>query len=257
MKEIKRTITTKNGVDIPITEIQTDNYALVYDILNRITPGISPIRIRETRKIVKTIVDQSVASTDASSIIVGLDDLSNVDLSNKPLAVAIGYRESILNKYGYGLLADDMIFEDILYNNKNFDSNSMCLERFKSIRSNRLLPACKYVNSATEDISANEKLITYINMHDTKEKLVPSNIKKSLKSLPIIGEYDVLLNELSTIPDINKKAGLLLKNIDSFNISQIRDICKQLFEYDREASMKSTHFKRCVMYIDLLENPKK
>ena len=253
LKEIKRTITTKNGVDIPITEIQTDNYALVYDILNRITPGISPIRIRETRK----IVNQSVASTDASSIIVGLDDLSNVDLSNKPLAVAIGYRESILNKYGYGLLADDMIFEDILYNNKNFDSNSMCLERFKSIRSNRLLPACKYVNSATEDISANEKLITYINMHDTKEKLVPSNIKKSLKSLPIIGEYDVLLNELSTIPDINKKAGLLLKNIDSFNISQIRDICKQLFEYDREASMKSTHFKRCVMYIDLLENPKK
>ena len=150
-----------------------------------------------------------------------------------------------------------MIFEDILYNNKNFDSNSMCLERFKSIRSNRLLPVCKYVNSATEDISANEKLITYINMHDTKEKLVPSNIKKSLKSLPIIGEYDVLLNELSTIPDINKKAGLLLKNIDSFDIDQIRDICKQLFEYDREASMNSTHFKRCVMYIDLLENSKK
>lgn len=42
--EIKRTITTKTGAEIPITEIQTDNFSLVYDILNRITPGMSPVR---------------------------------------------------------------------------------------------------------------------------------------------------------------------------------------------------------------------
>ncbi|MCI7130377.1 MAG: SIR2 family protein [Lachnospiraceae bacterium] len=254
LKEIKRTITTKNGVDIPITEIQTDNYSLVYDILNRITPGISPIRIRETRKIVKTIVDQSVASADASSIIVGLDDLSNIDLSNKPLAVAIGYRESILNKYGYGMLADDMIFEDILLGNKHFDPNNMCLERFKSIPYNRLLPVFKYVASATENITVNEKLQIYISTHDTKDKIIPSNIKKQVNSLPVINEYEQLLAEINTIPDVNKKAGILLKNLDSFSVDQIRDICIQLFQYDRTSSMRSTHFKRCVMYIDLLEN---
>lgn len=255
LKEIRRTITTKDGVDIPITEIQTDNYSLVYDILNRITPGISPVRIRETRKIVKTIVDQSVSSADASSIIVGLDDLSNIDLSNKPLAIAIGYRESILNKYGYGMLSDDMIFEDILFNNKRFDPNSMCLERFKSIPSNRLLPVFKYAASATDDISTNEKLLTYIGMHNTKDKIIPSNIKKQVNALPIISEYTRLISELDTIPDINKKSGLLLKNLEFFEIDQIRDICIQLFQYDRAASMRSTHFKRCVMYIDLTENP--
>lgn len=255
LKEIRRTITTKNGVDIPITEIQTDNYSRVYDILNRITPGISPVRIRETRKIVKTIVDQSVASMDASSIIVGLDDLSNVNLSNKPLAIAIGYRESILNKYGYGLLADDIIFEDILLDNKRFDPNSMCLERFKSIPYNRLLPVFKYASSATEDISVNEKLCLYIALHDTKDKLIPSNIKKQVNSVPVINDYDQLTTEINDIPDVNKKAGLLLKNLDFFNIDQIRSICIQLFQYDRTASMRSTHFKRCVMYIDLLEHP--
>ena len=192
---------------------------------------------------------------DASSIIVGLDDLSNVNLSNKPLAIAIGYRESILNKYGYGLLADDIIFEDILLDNKRFDPNSMCLERFKSIPCNRLLPVFKYASSATEDISVNEKLRVYIALHDTKDKLIPSNIKKLVNSVPAINDYNQLITEINDIPDVNKKAGLLLKNLDFFSIDQIRSICIQLFQYDRTASMRSTHFKRCVMYIDLSEHP--
>lgn len=255
LQEIKRTITTKNGVEIPITEIQTDNYSLVYDILNKITPGISPVRIRETRKIVKTIVDQSASSQDASSVIVGLDDLSNIDLTNKPLAIAIGYRESILNKYGYGLLQEDVIFEDILLDNKHFDANNMCMNRFKSLGYTRLLPVFKYAVSSTVDITTNEKLIIYMNAHDTRDKIIPSNIKKQIKSVPQISDYNELLAEINMVAEVNKKAGILLKNIDSFSADQIRSICISLFQYDRDASMHSTHFKRCVMCLDLLEHP--
>lgn len=43
--EIHRTVTTASGDDIPITEISTDNFGLVYEILNRITPAISPASI--------------------------------------------------------------------------------------------------------------------------------------------------------------------------------------------------------------------
>lgn len=254
LKEIRRTIVTQSGVEIPITEIQTDNFAKVYDVLNQITPGISPARIRETRMLVKTIVDQSVSKSDADSIIVGIDDLSNVDLSSKPLAIAIGYRESILNKFGYGLLADDFIFEDILFDNKHFDATEMCLERFKSISSNRLLPVFKYIKNAAQTINSNEKLMNYVALHNTYDKLFPSNIKKQVKNLPEISDYDALLQEIDTIPDINKKAGLLLKNITHFSIAQIRSICNRLFLLDKEACMHSTHFKRCVMYIDLTEN---
>ncbi len=252
--EIKRTITTKSGCEIPITEIQTDNFLQIYDILNKITPGISPIRIRETRKLVKTIVDQSVSSSDADSVIVGIDDLSNVDLSSKPLAIAIGYKENILNKFGYGLLSDDMIFEDILYDNKHFDANQMCLERFKSISSNRLLPVFKYAKDATVSCDINENLMRYISLHDSTDKLFPSNIQKQVKTLPTISEYDQLLLEQSKLDDLNKKAGILLKNIDQYSIPQIRCVCQNLFELNRDAAMHSTHFKRCVMYIDLQEN---
>ena len=46
-------------------------------------------RIRATRKIVKKIVDQSIATDEAESIIVGIDDLENIDVSTKPLAIGI------------------------------------------------------------------------------------------------------------------------------------------------------------------------
>lgn len=254
LKEIKRSIFTKNNVEIPITEIQTDNFSLVYEILNQITPGISPARIRETRMLVKTIVDQSVSQNDAESVIVGIDNLSDVDLCSKPLAIAIGYRENILNKFGYGLLADDMIFEDILYDNKHFDADEMCLSRFKSISSNRLLPVYKYINRASIELSANSKLENYVLLHNTKESLFPTNIQKQVRTLAIITNYSDLVEEINKINDIHKRAGLLLKNIDSFSIGQIREICCSLFNLNRTEAMRSTHFKRCVMYIDLVEN---
>lgn len=254
LKEIKRTIMTKNNVEIPITEIRTDNFALVYEILNRVTPGIAPSRIRETRMLVKTIVDQSITQSNADSVIVGIDNLSGVDLSTKPLAIAIGYKENILNKFGYGLLADDMIFEDILFDNKHFNADEMCLSRFKSISPNRLLPVHKYIRNANGLIDANQKLINYVEMHNTKEKLFPSNIQKQVKTLPIITDYNKLLFEMKQVGDINKQAGLLLKNITSFTIEQIISTCKDLFNLDRQSAMRSTHFKRCVMYIDLVQN---
>lgn len=257
LKEIKRTIVTKNGVEIPITEIRTDNYALVYDALNQITPGISPSRIRETKRLVKTIVDQSVSASNADSVIVGIDDLSNIDLSSKPLAIAIGYRENILNKVGYGMLSDDMIMEDILLDNKHFDANQMCLERYKSISTTRLLPVFKYIRNATIPIDTNNNLLRHVEAHSTKEQLFPSNIQKQVKTVPVIKDYDALLNEMDRVAEINKKAGLLLKNIEHFSIEQIRTICIALFEADRASAMNSTHFKRCVMYIDLMENYQK
>lgn len=254
LNEVKRSIITQTGTEIPITEIQTDNFAQVYDILNKITPGISPIRIRETRKLVKTIVDQSVSTQNAESVIVGIDDLANVDLASKPLAIAIGYKENILNKFGYGILSDDLIFEDILLDNKHFDANQMCMERFKSIASTRLLPVFKYIKNSTIQWDTNDKLKSYVDSHDTTAKLFPPNIQKQVFSLPIISDYSALLHELNALDDINKKAGLLLKNVNHYSLTEIRSICCSLFESNRDAAMHSTHFKRCVMYIDLLEN---
>ena len=253
--EVKRTIFTETKMEIPITEIQTDNFGLVYDTLNRITPGISPVRVRETKRVIKSIVDTSISSDKAESIIVGLDDLDNLDLSGKPLAIAIGYRDSILSKVGYGILDDVEIMEDIIYDNKHFNAESMCFERFKSLSKTRLLPVFKYVKMCGEKIPANSKLYEYIELHNSTDKIITRNISKTLKNVPKYEEFDSLVSAISRQDTVQRKAGVLLASITSYSAEDIRKICKDIFEKsDKESLKASTHFKRCVMYLDLLEN---
>ena len=177
--ETKRTIFTSNKVEIPITEISTDNYSAIYDKLNNIIPGIAASRVRETRKIIKQIVDQNISSETADSVIVDLDDLQNIDLSSKPLAIAIGYRDSILNKVGYGILGVESIIEDILFDNKGLDANNMCFDRFKSICSTHLIPVFKYVKKCTTPIQEGSKLYSYIQERNSVEKIISKSQLKS------------------------------------------------------------------------------
>lgn len=252
--EIERTIQTRHGTEIPFIEIQTDNYSQVYDILNKLTPGISPIKVRETRKVVKTIVDQSLASTEAESVIVGIDDLDKVDLTSKPLAIAIGYRENILNQFGYGALEDKLIWEDILYDNKHFNAESMCVTRFKSIATSRLLPVYKYVKQAKSSIPTDSRLNKYIASHDTLEKIVSKNVEKTLKNIEIITDYTRLLTQIDSITEPHKASGIVLKNFAHLSNEELRNLCKFLYEKYGDKAMDSTHFKRCVMCLDFREN---
>lgn len=255
--ESNATIVAQDGSIIPITEIHTDNFEAIYDILNQITPGISPSKVRATRRVVKRIVDQSITSSNAESIIIGFDKLDNLDLSDKPLAIAVGYKENILNKYGYGLLADEFIIEDIIFDNKDFDAIEMCQERFKSLAKTRLLPVFKYVKAANEagfTVPSTSMLATYMELHNNFEKIVPSNIEKSIRNIPTVSNYEDLKTIISSTDTLHKQAGLVLKNIKALNVTEIREILKELFLFDKSDAMNSTHFKRCVMYLDLLEN---
>lgn len=253
LKEVKRVITTYDGIQIPITEIETDNFLLIYETLNKITPGISPARIRETKKLIRTIVEHNIASEDVNSVIIDIDDLSRVDISKMPLAIAIGKKETLFSKLGYGILSTENIFEDILFDNKHFDSRSMCLERFKSISKTSLMPVFKYVSQCKGEILENSKLDNYIKSHDSFDKILSKNIIKMLNNVPKCCTLDDLHHEMEKVDDFNKKAGILLKNITNFEVSEVKNECQSLFNTFGFETY-STNFKRCIMYIDLMEN---
>lgn len=250
--EVERTITTQTGTEIPFVEIQTDNYGAIYDKLNEIVPGISPKRVRETRRVVKTIVEQNINSTEAESIIVGIDDLSNIDYSSKPLAIAIGYKENILNKFGYGLLEDSLIFEDIIYDNKKFDAEQMCTERFKSIAKTRLLPVFKYAKG--QAIPNDSKLALYIAEHDTIDKIISKNISKTLNNIDTCSNYQELTILMQKENTCRRTAMTVLKNIAILSNSELRDACKYIFENYNNEFMNDTNAKRCILCLDILEN---
>lgn len=252
--EVKRVITTTNGNQIPITEIETNNFLKIYETLNKITPGVSPVRIRELKRVIKKIVDKNIEDESVDSIMIDIDQLNELSLSNKPLAIAVGTKEELLNKYGYTTFDDIIILEDILYDNKKLNANEMCKYRFKSLSYTRLIPVFKYVKNTTFKIDENSKIGVYIEKHNSTDKIIAKNIRKSLKNVKEISDIDILKKEIKEISTINKKSGLLLKNISNFSLSEIRDICKEIFKLNKEEAKKSTYFKRCIMFLDYKEN---
>ena len=253
--ETKNTIILPNGQKIPVTEIQTDNYLKVFSTLNKVVPGISPIRIRDTKRIVRKIVDENLDSANAESIIVGLDDLDNMDLSSKPLAIAVGYRDNILNKYGYGLVDTALIFEDIIYDNKNFSAKEMCTVRFKSIPCNLLMPVYKYIKKANYTLIPDSHLKVYVDKHSTIDLILGTSVKKTISKLPHYTNFNELKAGIEEQEDIKKVPALILANIDLLDINTMRTLCKDMFLKSTPVLLKdNTYFKRCVMCLDYWEN---
>lgn len=260
LKEILRTITTESGDEIPITEIQTDNFKAVYNILNEITPGISPKRVRDIRKVVKTIVSHASTSQDPDAYIIGIENLDNIDYASKPMAIAVGEKEiikEITKEYGYYQLSVVKIIEDILFDNQRLDPVMMCDQRFRSIAYTHIIPIFKYINAAKYDLTNNKHLKASFEAHNSIDKILSNKLKKTLRTIPEIFDFDVLLTEINNIDTLNKKSGLILKNITNFNVEDVKRECCDLFKKfeDRPDIINgATHFKRCVLYIDFLQN---
>lgn len=252
--ETKNTIYTTNGKKIPVTDIQTDNFLKVYETLNKIVPGISPIRIRNTKRIVRRIVDENISSSNTESIIVGLDELDKFDLSSKPLAIAVGYRENILNKYGYGLVDVALIFEDIIYDNKHFSAEQMCTERYKSIPYTQLLPVFKYIKNADFKLIPGSHLEKYVEKHNSIDAILGSSTKKALVNLPKYTSYYELKNAIEIMTDIKKRPANILANLDILDTHKLRELCKEMFNIATPDLLSNTYFKRCVMCLDFWEN---
>ena len=193
-----------------------------------------------------------MASADAQSIIVGIDDLANADLSSKPLAIAIGYKENILNKYGYGLLEDSQIFEDIIFDNKHFDSEAMCTERFKSIARTRLLPVFQYAKG--QEVPEGGKLCTYIKEHNSMDKIISKKIAATFKNFPKLENYAQLKEYLTSSENCRKAAMAILKNINMLSIEELRETCKYLAERYPNDYITETNSKRCILCLDFKEN---
>ena len=246
-------IITSTGNHIPITQIKTDNYKKVYEQLNRVTPGVSASRIRETKRIVKKIVDKSVEQGQENSVIVNIEDLDNIS-NTKALAIAIGYQEDLQRTLGYSYFPNSLIYKDILLNDQNLIPSKMCEHRFTSIKVNWLIPVYKYAKDAIKETINNNKLISFINNRDAEDKILTPSSIKSVKNRMSIEDYDSLITEINKCEKFCHKSSLILKNIKNFSANQIRDVCVYILEEFEKDECRDSNFKRCVMYLDFIEN---
>lgn len=255
--ETKKTIITSNGDTIPFTEIKTDNFLKIYQILNQLLPGMTPKNIRNTQRLVKQIVNNTITNNDPSNIIFGIDKIPE-EILDKNIAIAIGYKEEMINQYGYTLVQDADILEDILFDNKNFNAKSMCIERFKSLPSNRLMPVYKYIKNSKIILSDVPKLEAYVSTHDDINKIITQSYKrKNLKNAELFSNINDIKNFFEKTKDISKTFKGVLNSMDNFSIDELKKICKFYFHDYIDILKKDSNFKRIVMYIDFEKNNKK
>ena len=130
----------------------------------------------------------------------------------------------------------------------------MCFDRFKSISSTHLIPVFKYVRRCTSPIPSSSKLKDYINARNSVDKIISKSQLKAIGALPTVSTIEELHKWMSVQNTVDKKAGILLKSIYNFSINEIREECKLLFREIGGVKITSTCFKRCVMFIDFMEN---
>lgn len=145
-----------------------------------------------------------------------------------------------------------MIINDILFDNQHLNPEKMCLFSFKSISTTRLLPVFKY-SSKYVDFSKNPKLVNFINERNSINKIISNTAKKTINNLPFGSSYTEVNELISNESNFNKKAGILLKSIDSIDINTFKKICQELSLLPCK-DYSAPNFKRCVMCIDFIEN---
>lgn len=251
--ETKQTIITAKSREIPITQIETDNFNQIYKTLDKLTPGMSPSNIRHTRRLVKNIVKKSIESDENQNIIIGIDDIPE-NFDNHNLAIAIGYRESIINSYGMRAISNDQIVEDWLLDKSKFDVRLLCSTRFADIQKNFLLPVYKYIDKINYNFDNNPKLKDYISSHNSVDKIVYSrNILKQLRHAPTFNSQEEFYNYLDESKDLGKSIRGLLKSLKNFNEDDLLLICKYIHDNKEKYEKYSNIWpliKRIIMYID-------
>ncbi|GAE94765.1 hypothetical protein JCM21714_3954 [Gracilibacillus boraciitolerans JCM 21714] len=138
----------------PLTVISTDNYLEIYQKLNELTPAMNLNTVKQVKRIVKDIVIESVeskAKTDVMTIF--MDDISKLKQTDQKFAIAIGNIKDINSNYGYNLRPLEEVLEDVLYDNKDFNSKKLIKETYEEsyLKIKRIIPIYKYLNKLSRE----------------------------------------------------------------------------------------------------------
>ncbi|MCY8633482.1 SIR2 family protein [Bacillus atrophaeus] len=243
----------------PVTVISTDNYKLIYEKLSKLTPAMNLTMVKQVKRIVKDIV---IESTEANknpdkTIAVLLDDVNQLTNPQQKLAIAIG-KISDIKTYGYNIMNVEEILEDIIWENKDFDSKKLITTTYEGsfLKSYGLLPIYKYLcDIEQKELIRLTRVMNHIEKHQKKEDFLNSNFKKQIKSFPES-------NDISNIPDrikVNSRNKYLwiIKNIENFNMNDLNNFLKEEFaEYIGFDSIRKSDFRRLVSVYDFYKYKK-
>lgn len=244
------------NITLPLTQIKTDNFMLIYEKLNTLVPALPLKDIKTVKRIVKTIVvDNSSSNGERDTLLVDHDSLNNIKNINdyKKFAIAIGPKINMNENFGYTGFGIQQIVEDILYDKHKFNAEKLVLNSIElKISENQLFPVHKYVSQLDANvIDKAPRVKKYITNRNDVSSFLNEQLRKSLNKLPQISSTCEIPSEFSHV----KRMKLLLKNIGSLNLDNVKQYL--ISQYDANPNLATdSDFRRVVTVYDFLKYKK-
>lgn len=240
----------------PITVISTDNYLEVYQRLNELTPAMNLSTVKQVKRIVKDIVVKSVESKQKTDVItIFMDDISKLKQTDQKFAIAIGNIKDINNNYGYNLRPLEEVLEDVLFDNKNFNSKRLIKETYEEsyLKIKRIIPIYKYLKDLSEEeIEESPNVASYVSTHTKNGDYLNAGIIRSLKN--VSAGKSMADMPSSTRGNSYRTYLWIIKNFEVLPLEEVRTYLQKEFEhYAHFDSNKQSSYRRLVSLYDLFK----
>ena len=229
-----------------ITQFCLYDYNKLYNALQGATTGLS---VGMLRSIENQIVDLVKAKDPSKAKVYYASDLTNPHLTDDKLGIYIGNKD-IVKTYGYKSYTAHDIYEDAIFDNKQFDANKLIQETIPSIRhsiSSSKLPLYKYLDKIPNDKKQQVSRYLINSIDDINLPKLSQKLIDHAKNISTID--DIKLLDLTKQEEIN----LILAEIERFTLEEIIQYLKDNFKECINAKVISTNFKKIITVLDFLQ----
>ena len=240
---------------LPIKLIKTDSFEPIFETLSTLKRQI-PVQI--LRKLKSSVVEFVKSSNPTNKIFV--KDIDSISEDTKfEYAIGVGVATQLMAKQGYKPLETIDIIEDILYDNKNFDSMELIENTFpKMSKLNGFFPCFKYFRSGNllnKNGSLNPAGIAKLKGKVFMKKNIPtcflpagSYIKKQTEIRRNHKDVSSIDKAFDKVHSLNFIPLLELKNIDISQLLKFLIAC-----FNDSTLNNSTPFRKLVCLYDYLK----
>lgn len=243
----------------PISVISTDNYLKVYKELSTLTPSMHINTVKQVKRIVKEIVVESTEANEEKDevITILLEDISKLDESHQKFAIAIGNaKEMTSNLFGYQTRPVQSIFEDILFDNQNFNHKQLITGTYENVylKTKRKLPLYKYIYCMSEaDLINFPNVYTHYKEHQIINDYLNNQLRATLEKIPKITSVDQIPEAIT----LYRTYAFILKNIKNLPLKEVEAFLKNEFsKYSTFDRNEKSHLHRLIAVYDLVKYKK-
>jgi hypothetical protein len=241
---------------LPIKQIKLHDFSDLFIVLSTLKKRL-PIKILKNFK--ESVFEFVQSNKTTNKMYIGdLTDLS--DNQEIEFVVGVGIAQSFSDQ-GYKAIKTDDLIEDVLLDNKKYDSNKLiCQTLPELIQSNKIfLPVYKYLRKS-KNIDSKAKLLVSNSIDnkiialmkgDNQENYypAPSYAKKKIEIRKKFSSVNAIVNEYDTIHSLYYIPLLDKSKIDLLELSKfLKSILKK-----EPALVKNTMFKKIVCLYDYLK----